>query len=154
MTLNDPQEQRASRSIFANPLLYSSIALGVAAVAVVWIMFSRWQQNRYIERRALEEKSHKQRESDRIALNQLGGKELAIQSFYASPSTIPKGENVQLCYGVANATTVTLDPQTNPVWPSYARCVTVSPAKTTTYTLTITDASGNSKTQSLTVTVK
>jgi hypothetical protein len=153
MTLGNPHEPPTSRSILANPLLYSSVVLGIAALAVLWIMLSRWQQNRYVERRAAEEKSHKQSENDRIALEQLGGKELAIQSFYASPGAIHKGESVQLCYGVANAKTVTLDPQPNPVWPSYARCVTVSPAKTTTYSLTISDASGNSKTQTLTVTV-
>ena len=82
------------------------------------------------------------------------GKELAIQSFYASPGAIHKGESVQLCYGVANAKDVKLEPQPNPVWPSYSRCVNVSPAKSTTYTLTISDASGNTKTQSLEVTVK
>ena len=54
---------------------------------------------------------------------------------------------------VANAKTVTLEPQSNPVWPSYARCVDVAPTKTTTYTLTISDAAGHTKSQSLTVTV-
>jgi hypothetical protein len=61
---------------------------------------------------------------------------------------------VQLCYGVANAKSVKLEPQPNPVWPSYARCVRVSPTETTTYTLTITDAAGNTKTQSLQVNVE
>jgi hypothetical protein len=49
---------------------------------------------------------------------------------------------------------VTLEPQPNAVWPSYARCVSVSPARSTTYTLTISDASGNTRTQSLQVTVE
>ena len=67
---------------------------------------------------------------------------------------IRRGQPVQLCYGVANAKTVTLEPQSNPVWPSYSRCVEVTPAETTTYTLTITGDSGNSKSQSLVVTVR
>jgi len=117
-------------------------------------LFSRWQENLAIERRWREEKTRKQLEDDRVALEQFGGKELAIQSFYASPGAIHKGESAQLCYGVANAKTVKLEPQPNAVWPSYARCVTVSPAKNTTYTLTISDASGNTKTQSLRVTVE
>ena len=45
-------------------------------------------------------------------------------------------------------------PQPNPVWPSYARCVDVKPAKTTTYTLTIDDGAGNTKTQALEVKVQ
>ena len=59
--------------------------------------------NDLIERRTRDEASRKQLENDRIVLEQLGGKELAIKSFYASPGVIRKGENVQLCYGVANA---------------------------------------------------
>jgi len=143
----------AGKSLLRNPLLYSSSAVTIVLLVVGWILISRWQTNRAIERRAHDEKAQKQSESDRIALEQLGGKELAVQSFYASPGAIHKGETVQLCYGVANAKTVKLEPQPNAVWPSYARCVSVSPAKTTTYTLTVTDASGNVKTQELQVTV-
>jgi hypothetical protein len=128
--------------------------VGIVLLFVVWTLFSRWQENLAIERRWREEKTRKQLEDDRVALEQFGGKELAIQSFYASPGAIHKGESAQLCYGVANAKTVKLEPQPNAVWPSYARCVTVSPAKNTTYTLTISDASGNTKTQSLRVTVE
>src|SRR5712664_2455813 len=149
-----PQPTPKTKTAFKNPLLYSSLLIGIVILVVAWILFARWQENLSIERRSREEKSRKQLENDRIALEQLGGKELAIQSFYASPGAIHKGESVQLCYGVANAKTVKLEPQPNAVWPSYARCVSVSPAKNTTYTLTISDASGNTKTQSLRVTVE
>ena len=154
MFTDDRKRQPAEKSIFKNPLLYGSTLVGIALLVVGWIMFSRWQNNLAIERRSHEEKSQKQSESDRIALEQLGGKELAIQHFYASPGAIHKGDSVQLCYGVANAKTVTLEPQTESVWPSYARCVNASPAKTTTYTLTIADAAGKTQTQSLQVTVE
>ncbi len=152
--LTDTQEQHRGKTLFKNPLLYSSLLVGTALLVVLWILYSRWQENRSIERRTREETARKQLESDRIALEQLGGKELAIQSFYASPGAIHKGESVQLCYGVANAKAVKLEPQPNAVWPSYARCVNVSPAKTTEYTLTISDASGNTKSQSLQVNVR
>jgi hypothetical protein len=148
-----PPAQRA-KTPWKNPLLYSSIALGIALLVLGWILYSRWEENRLIERKAREEKSEKQRESDRLTLEQLGGKELAIQNFYATPRAIRRGETVQLCYGVANAKTVKLEPQTNPVWPSYARCVDVTPNKDTTYTLTIADAAGNTKTQTLDVKVR
>ncbi len=148
------QSDSPSKSVFKNPLFYSTSAFVIAVLVVGWIFFSRWQENRDIENRAKEERTQKQQEQDRITLEQLGGKELAIQNFYATPAVIHRGETVPLCYGVANAKTVKLEPQSNPVWPSYSRCVDVTPTKTTTYTLTIADAAGNTRTQTLVVQVR
>jgi len=89
-----------------------------------------------------------------MTLKQMGGKELAIQNFYASRAVIRRGQSVQLCYGAANAKSVKLEPQSSPVWPSYSRCVDVTPSKTTTYTLTIADAAGNTQSESLEVKVR
>src|SRR5882762_756847 len=136
----DPQE----KSAFKNPFLYSWAALAIAPLVVGWILFSSWHENHDIEKRAKEERTQKQQEKYR----------LAIQSFYASLGEIRRGETVQLCYGVANAKTVKLEPQPNPVWPSYSRCVDVTPTKSTTYILTITDAAGNTRTRSLEVKVR
>lgn len=144
--LTAPENTEAKpKSVFQHPLLYSSSVVGVALLAVSWIMLSRWQENRRIEQKSQEAKMQKQLASDRQAVEHLGGKDLAIRSFYASPGAIHPGETVQLCYDVANATAVTLEPQSNAVWPSHSRCVEVSPSKNTTYTLTITDASGNTR---------
>jgi hypothetical protein len=148
------QPDPTKKSTFKNPFLYSGAVVGIAALVLGWILFSRWQENREIDNRAIRERTQEQREQDRIALEQLGGKELAIQNFYASPGEIRRGESVQLCYGVANAKTVKLEPQHNPVWPSYSHCVDVTPTKSTTYTLTIADAAGNTRTQSLEVKVR
>src|ERR1700722_14935194 len=115
------------KSYLKNPLLYSSAVLVVALLTVVFVMFSRWQNQRNIERQAARERAEKQHEQDRMAVEQLGGKEFAILSFYASPTVIQRGESAQLCYGVANAKTVKLEPQTQPVWPSVAHCVDISP---------------------------
>jgi heme exporter protein D len=148
------QPDPPKKSALKNPLLYSWAALVIVALVVCAILFSRWLENRGLEQRAKQEKIQKQQQQDSIALEQLGGKELAIQNFYASPGTVRRGETVQLCYGVANAKTVKLEPQPNPVWPSYSRCVDVTPAKSTTYTLTIADAAGNTKSQTLEVKVR
>jgi hypothetical protein len=150
----EPEPQPQSKPLFKNPRLYTSAAIVIVAFVVGWIFFSRWFENRAIENREKQERTQKQLEQDRVTLEQLGGKELAIQNFYATPGAIRRGETVQICYGVANAKTVTLEPQSNPVWPSHSRCVDVKPAKTTTYTLTIADASGNTKTQMLEVQVR
>jgi hypothetical protein len=148
------QPDPKNKSAFKNPFLYSWTALAIGVLVVGWILFSRWLENRNMETRAKQERTQKQLEQDRIALEQFGGKDLSIQNFYASPGTIRRGETVQLCYGVANAKTVKLEPQSNPVWPSYSRCVDVTPTKSTTYTLTIADAAGNTRTQSLEVKVR
>jgi hypothetical protein len=148
------EQNSAPKSTYKKPILYSWLALFAVLLYVIWIFFSRWQENRDIQRRAKEEKAEKQLADDRRTVEEMGGKELAIQSFYASSGEIRRGEAIQLCYGVANAKTVKLEPQDNPVWPSYNRCVDVSPRKNTTYTLTIQDAAGHTVTQTLDVKVK
>lgn len=140
------------KPLLKNPYLYTSSLAFVILLYVCWIFFSRWDQNREFRRKAQQERTERQRESDRAALQQFGGSELAIQYFYSSPGIIRRGESAQLCYSVANAKTVTLDPPVAAVWPSYTRCFDVSPSKTTTYKLTIAGASG--QTLSSTATLK
>jgi hypothetical protein len=152
LVASDPVSE--PKSLLKNPLLYSSAVLVVALLGVVFVMISRWQESRNNERRAAQERAQKQHEQDRVAIEQLGGKEFAILSFYASPSVIRRGESAQLCYGVANAKSVKLQPQSQPVWPSVARCVDVSPIKSTTYTLTIEDAAGKKLSQDVEVKVR
>jgi hypothetical protein len=142
------------KSPLKNPLLYSSTALLIVLLYVSWTFYSRWQDNRGIERRAAEHQAAVQREQDRATVEQMGGKELAIQTFYGSPGVVRRGESVQLCYGVANAKVVKLEPQDNPMWPSYGRCVDVKPTKTTTYTLTAEDAAGHNMTQTVEIKVR
>jgi len=141
------------KSIWKNPFVYSGGILFIVAIYVGWIVFSRWYGNRQIERRARDAFVQKQQEQDRRAVEQMGGSELSIQSFYGN-SQILRGQSAQLCYGVANAKKVTLDPPAGPVWPSYARCLDVSPTKTTTYTLTASDDAGHSASQTFTVKVQ
>ncbi|HEX8986247.1 MAG TPA: hypothetical protein VF767_12455 [Bryobacteraceae bacterium] len=76
-----------------------------------------------------------------------------IVNFYSSPNTVASGESVTLCYGVENATSVTLTPAVADVGPSPNRCVQFSPKRTATYTLTATGTTGSPATQSLTVPV-
>jgi hypothetical protein len=137
-----------------NPFVYSSIALLIVVLYVGWVFFSRWHENRGIERAAAEKAAAIQQQQDRTTVEEMGGKELAIQNFYGTPGVVRKGESVQLCYGVANAKTVTLVPQDNPVWPSYSRCVDVKMEKTTTFTLTATNAAGKSVNSTVEIKVK
>jgi hypothetical protein len=141
------------KSIFRNPLLYSSCVVAVISLYVVGVLVFRWQTNRNFERRQRQAQEERQREEDRAALEQMGGAELVIQMFYASPPVIHRGETAQLCYGVANAKTITIEPNAGRVWPSYSRCLDITPSATTTYKITITGASGASKSQTVTIKV-
>ena len=133
-----------------NPLLYTSFLLAIAALYVGSVFFSRRQDRREFEEKA----AAKKREEDRRAVEMMGGNRFEILTFYATPGAIHRGEIAQVCYGVSNTKTVRLEPQSNPVWPSLARCVDVAPKKDTTYTLTIEDGKGNTKTATLTVQVR
>src|SRR6266849_9433994 len=148
-----PENQPPQRSIFKNSLIYSSFLILIVAAYVGWILLSRHQATRAYEQRAEQAQAKKQRESDQAAIEQLGGSDLAIQMLYATPR-IHRGETAQICFGVANANTVTLLPQANPVWPSHSLCVEVKPVKTTIYTLTATGADGKVVREQVTVEVR
>lgn len=147
------QNTTPQKSLFKNPLVYSSAVILIVALYVGWVLLSRRQEDRIYQHRAEQVQAKKQREADQAAIEQLGGSELAIQMLYATPR-IARGETAQICFGVANAKSVTLEPQSNPVWPSHSLCVDVKPIKTTTYKLTATAADGKSVTQVVNVEVR
>lgn len=80
-------------------------------------------------------------------------KGLKIIMFYATPAVIERGETAILCYGVANADRVALDPPAAPLSPSLNRCIEVKPTATTTYTLTAENDRGENQSQGLELTV-
>jgi hypothetical protein len=144
---------KETKGILKNPLVYTSLGILVVAMYVVWTLMSRHIEGRAYEERVRKEQAEKQRKSDQATIEQLGGSELAIQMLYATPE-IRRGETAQVCFGVANAKSVTLEPQDNPVWPSHNLCVDVKPKSTTTYTLTATAGDGKSVNQQVTVKVR
>jgi hypothetical protein len=143
------QQNPPQKSAFKNPYLYSGIIFVVVVVYVGYILISRRESNRAYDRRTAEKAAEQQRAEDRTVIEQLGGSDLAIRTLYVSPKTIHRGETAQLCYDVDNAKTVTLDPPVAEVWPSHTRCFDLTPTKTTSYTLTIKDASGKTVSQSI-----
>jgi hypothetical protein len=129
--------------------LYSAPVLAIAIAYSGWIMLSRWQENKQLTDQAAEQARAREKLQAQQTVESLGGDRFDILSFYASPGAIRRGESAQLCYGVSNAKTVTLDPPIAEMWPSASRCFDVTPTKTTNYTLTATDAQGNKKTVAL-----
>jgi hypothetical protein len=142
-----PETPPPPKSPFKNPFLYSSLVILGVLLYVSYVLYARYESNREFERKTKERQTEQQREDDRLAVEQLGGSELAIRGLYVSPRIIHPGETAQLCYDVANAKSVTLEPPVGAVWPSHSRCLNVSPRKTTTYTLTIKDAAGKTVSQ-------
>jgi len=135
--------------------LYTRISLVVlvAALAYVgWVFLSRWQQNRAIQQRAAAAAAQ-QRSRDEQAFQGMGGSSFAILSFFATPVSVSRGDESELCYSVSNAKTVAIDPPVGEVWPAFDHCVSVRPRKTTTYKITATDAAGHSKSSTTTLEV-
>ncbi|MGH9717012.1 MAG: hypothetical protein ACRD4R_09850 [Candidatus Acidiferrales bacterium] len=122
-----------------------SLIILVAVLAYVgWVFFSRWQQNRAVEQRAAA-KAAQQRARDEQAFQGMGGNSFAILSFFASPSSISRGDESELCYSVSSTKTVSIEPPVGDVWPAFDHCVSVRPRKTIKYTITATDAAGHTK---------
>jgi len=120
----------------------------IVALFVGWIFFSRWSEAQRLRAQQAEEKRLRESEENRRAFERLGGNRFEILHFYAQPLLLRRGEAATLCYGVSNAAKVKLEPPVERVWPSANRCFEVAPRRSTTFTLTIENAAGESKTAS------
>ncbi len=129
-------------------LPYTSAALLAAMAYAGWTIYSRSQENR----RAEQEAAAKKLEFDQKTLNMIGT-DLKILTFYANQSIHP-GEKALICYGVANAISVRIEPVVEPIWPSLSHCIPAAMLKTTEYTLTAGDAQGHSVSQKIVVKVQ
>jgi hypothetical protein len=144
--MDDPQQPAVKNKIF----VVMPVLLMVAAIYVAGVFYSRWQDNQAVTER----EAAAQREKDQEAVDFMNGNRFDILNFYAAPGVIHRGDSTDLCYGVSNAKTVKLEPAVAEVWPSYSRCVRVSPRKNTSYTLTATDAAGHSKSSTVEIEVR
>jgi len=142
------------KSPWKNPLRYSSFVLICVALYVVFVLYSRHESNQRYLQQTKQREAEQHHQEDIQAIEQLGGKELAIRGLYVSPSAIHPGQSAQLCYDVANAKTVTLDPPIAAVWPSHSRCLDLTPKKTTVYKLSISGAAGDVLSQAVTLHVQ
>lgn len=144
---NDLDERTLLQMVFK----FSWVVVVIVALVIAGIFYSRHEQNQAIEEKA----AQAERDRARRLAEGLGGNNFEIMNFYASPGAIHRGDSAQICYGVSNAKDVTLTPKPSEgVWPSPERCVSVAPEKTTTYTLTATNSSGEKKAATLVLTVQ
>jgi len=143
----------AATNVIRKVLPYSTLAVTVAAAYSGWIMYSRYRDARAAEERIEKEKKDRAIEQGRW-VNDVLGDEVKILSFAADPGVVRPGGSVLLCYGVANASTVKMEPPVEGVRPALTHCVEAFPRKTTSYTLTAGDKSGKTVSASLTVAVR
>lgn len=141
------EEKFTTKKIFT----FTWVIVGIVALVVAGIFYSRWQQEKDYEEKAAEQK----REQARRIAESFGGANFEILSFYASPGAIQRGDTVQICYGVSNAKTVAITPKLpEATWVSLNRCIPTEPKKTTTYTLTAVNDKGEKKSATLTIEVQ
>jgi hypothetical protein len=77
-----------------------------------------------------------------------------ITMFVTGTPEVPAGMLVTLCYGAPQAGTVTIDPPVGELKPARRSCFTVTPSRTTTYTLNASAPDGYQETAQVTVTVR
>ena len=118
------------------------VTAAIACLYLGWTYYSRWKAGRALVERLVQPKAAK----DRAIADAYGGGRLKLLDFYAVPGEIRRGAKAQLCYGIANATAVRIEPPVENVWLSFGRCVDVSPKSDTVYKLIARDAAGNEKT--------
>ena len=130
-------------------LPYLGVIIGVAAIYDGWIFYSRWSSSHSIEQQRTRQEAGRDRETIQL----LGGDQLKILSFYASPPSIHAGTESLICFGVNAAKSVRIDPPVQDLHPALSRCFAVAPASDTEYTLTAVDGAGHTVSQKLQIRV-
>jgi|HubBroStandDraft_6_1064221.scaffolds.fasta_scaffold1841572_1 hypothetical protein len=138
-----------SRSLLRQIIPYVTVLIVVAVCYDGWIFYSRWSSARAVE----QERTRAEADRDRKTVEMLGGDQLKILAFYASPPTIRAGGQSLICFGVNSAKNVRIDPPVQELHPALSRCFPVTPAHDTEYTLTADDGAGHSAKQTLTLRV-
>jgi hypothetical protein len=136
-------------ALLRKALPFLIVAIFIAAAYDGWIFYSRWNYAREAERsRQAKEAADAQR-----TIDLLGGGELKILDFYASPGSIRRGRQATICFGVFGAKSVRIEPQVEQLRPATMHCLQVSPSKSTEYKLIADDGAGHTATGHLTLKV-
>jgi hypothetical protein len=141
-----------NRTSFAAKLLpYTTVLLLIVMAYVGWVFYSRWRD----AKRAEADAAAKKAEQNKKVVDQVfGSGQVKLLNFSVSRVRLHPGETTQMCYGVSNAISVTIEPHVEDTKPSFNHCFTIAPKTDTTYTLTAKDAAGGTQTASLLVTVR
>jgi hypothetical protein len=127
----------------------TSAVLVLVFLYVGWTFYSRRRDARDAEEKAKAAEA----QNAQYTVDKYGGGRVKILAFSLGSGAIHKGQSVQLCYGVANAKNVKIEPPVGDVWPSMQRCVDVAPKKDTEYVITADDGQGHIDTAQLAIKV-
>jgi len=128
---------------------YLWVASAVAVAYTAWVFTGRLFEHKKLEQR-VGRSTPSSPEFDRM----YGGDKLRIVQFYARDGEVAPGGKTLLCYGVANATAVWIEPPVGDINPAVNRCVEIAPERTTSYKLTAEGAGGLAQAMSVTVRVR
>jgi hypothetical protein len=120
------------------------VAVGVMIANLAWVLLSR---------PVAEQRTMNKRKPDVWTGFDAPGPGVKILQFYANRGEVIEGEHAIVCYGVANAKAVRIEPAVEQLKPAHNRCISVTPGKTTTYTLHADGNDGSADTVSFTVKV-
>ena len=143
----------AATDVIRRLIPYSSAALIIAAIYSGYIMYTRYS-GKTAEQRLEEQNRERDVKAGAQIVRQYGGDELKILNFAADTRVTKPGGRVLLCFGVANAVGVKIEPEVGPLKPALTRCVETFPKKSTTYTLTAVDGNGKKASASLAIDVR
>jgi hypothetical protein len=122
-------------------LPWTTVAVVITALYTGWVFYSRWRASQeYEQRQQAARAASAERERQ-----MLSDTKLKVLNFSLTTSTIRRGQSASLCYGVANAKRVRIEPPVGDTWPSTSRCLEVSPRRDTTYKLTAEDDAGHAE---------
>jgi hypothetical protein len=110
-----------------------------------------------VNRRIADRQSEQQRQHPAIPAEferAYGGSEVKIVQIYSREGTLFEGSTTVLCYGLANARSVRIEPPVEGVSVSLNRCVEVAPERDTRYTLTAEGNDGHVVSQSFVLKVR
>jgi hypothetical protein len=148
---SQPEAAPEKTSVLRTLTRFGSIGIVVAALYVGWTFYSRHvSDERAAQAIADKQDAARQQQAHLI----FGSGEVKIVSYSIDKPALARGESANLCYGVINATKVTLDPPVEAAKPSAYHCLTVAPHVTTTYTITASNDHGPEKSLALTLRVR
>ena len=136
-------------SLLRKALPFLAVATIFAIAYDGWFFYSRWRQARETERMIQANEIEEARKT--VAL--MGGGKLTILNFYATPGVIRRGERANICYGVAGAKSVRIEPPIEDLNPAIAHCLQISPSTTTDYKLVAQDSAGHTVTREISLQV-
>src|SRR5690349_15998907 len=117
-------ESKSSKGVAQKLLPYTTILLIAAGLYVAWTFYSRWRDNRAAEEAVA---SKKAAQNKKVVDQVFGSGEVKPLNFSVSQTHLRRGETTNLCYGVANAVSVTIEPHVEDIRPTYSYCLQIQP---------------------------